>query len=51
MGLRFGESVNPSVKTCVIGRLDMDKYIEQYEAEIDNIQDELDRHNSMTEIQ
>jgi hypothetical protein len=50
-GLRFGESVNPSVKTCVIGRLDMDKYIEQYEAEIDNIQDELDRHNSMTEIQ
>ena len=51
MGLRFGESVNPSVKTCVIGRLDMDKYIEQYEAEIDNIQDELDRHNNITEIQ
>jgi hypothetical protein len=49
-GLRYGESVNPSVKSCVIGRLDMDKYIEQYEAEIDKIQDELDRHNSITEI-
>ncbi len=49
-GLRYGESVNPSVKSCVIGRLDMDKYIEQYETEIDKIQDELDRHNSITEI-
>lgn len=49
-GLRYGESVNPSVKSCVIGRLDMDKYIEQYEAEIDKIQDELDRHNSIVEI-
>jgi hypothetical protein len=49
-GLRYGESVNPIVKSCVIGRLDMDKYIEQYEAEIDKIQDELDRHNSIVEI-
>lgn len=44
---RFAES-NTSVKTSVIGRIEMDTLIENFESEIDSIQDKLDIHNNTT---